>query len=343
MIFCTVGTFGFGLAPVFWIAAVSRFLVGIGGSFCFLSGVRLASRWFPPRRMALLTGLIVTMAFIGGWVAQTPMTALVSHFGWREALVMDGFLGVVLTIWIWLIVKDRPAHQLEKATADYNHLKQMGVWKAAWRVLKNVQNWYGGLYTSLLNLPIFFLGAMWGKMYLEQIQHFSADKAAFICSLLFIGSIVGSPLMGFVSDKMRRRKLPMIIGALLSILVVLPIVFIPHLSFTAFCVLFFLLGLITCAQVISYPLAAEHNPSVLTGSAVSIVSMTCMLGGALGLPFSGWVLDLGWDHTVVHGVPVYSAASYHHALLIMPIAFAIGLVMSLLVKETRCKPQVTEH
>lgn len=50
---CTIGTFIFALANGFWVAAAGRFMVGVGASFCFLSCIRLASRWFPPRNMAL--------------------------------------------------------------------------------------------------------------------------------------------------------------------------------------------------------------------------------------------------------------------------------------------------
>ncbi len=340
MTFCTVGTFAFGLADSIWVAAIARIVVGFGGSFCFLSGVRLASRWFPPRRMALITGLIVTMAFAGGWVAQMPATYLINKFGWREAMMFDGALGIVLIAWIWLVVQDRPKYHLEKATEEYQRLKAQGLWLSIRMVLSNPQNWIGGVYTSLLNLPIFLLGAMWGHLYLVQVDKFSSGQAAFICSMLFLGSIVGSPLMGYISDRIKQRRLPMFVGAIFSLVAILAIIYIPGLSVTSLAVWFFLLGVITCSQVISYPLAAEHNPSILTGTAVSIVSMTCLLGGALGLPFSGWILNLGWDHKMANGVPVYSMAAYHHVMLIMPIAFVVGLLLSFMVKETHCQQQV---
>ncbi|OGT29721.1 MAG: hypothetical protein A3E87_08720 [Gammaproteobacteria bacterium RIFCSPHIGHO2_12_FULL_35_23] len=340
MTFCTLGTFGFGLAKTVFFAGLCRALIGLGGSFCFLSGVRLASRWFPPRKMAVVTGLIVTMAFIGGWVAQTPATLLVTYFGWREMMMLNGCLGVVLIIWIWFVVQDRPTHHFEKATEEYLQLKQQGLWTSIKMVLSNKQNWLGGLYTCLLNLPIFLLGAMWGRMYLEQVDGFNAARASFICSMLFLGSIVGAPLMGFISDMLQQRRLPMLVSAILSLLVVLIIIYGQDLTFIQLSILFFILGLITCSQVISYPLVAEHNQGILTGTAVSIVSMICLLGGALGLPFSGWLLDLGWDHKVLNGAPVYSVQAYHQAMLIMPIAFVIGFVAAYFVKETYCRSQV---
>ena len=69
---CTLGTFFFSIAHSYWLAATGRFMVGAGASFCFLSCIRIASRWFPPKRMAFVTGVVVTMAMLGGLVAQTP-------------------------------------------------------------------------------------------------------------------------------------------------------------------------------------------------------------------------------------------------------------------------------
>jgi predicted MFS family arabinose efflux permease len=68
-----IGTYIFASAHNYFFAASGRFICGLGAAFCFLSCIRLASRWFPPQRMALVTGLIVTMAMIGGLIAQSPL------------------------------------------------------------------------------------------------------------------------------------------------------------------------------------------------------------------------------------------------------------------------------
>src|SRR5579862_7754351 len=51
---CTIGTLFFSIAHVYWLAAMGRFMVGAGASFCFLSCIRIASRWFAPRQMAFV-------------------------------------------------------------------------------------------------------------------------------------------------------------------------------------------------------------------------------------------------------------------------------------------------
>ena len=79
MALCVMSTFILAQAQSFYVALLCRFITGIGSAFCLLGPVRIASRWFPPQRMAMMTGLIVTIAMFGGMVAQYPMTYLVLH------------------------------------------------------------------------------------------------------------------------------------------------------------------------------------------------------------------------------------------------------------------------
>ncbi|MFT4059367.1 MAG: MFS transporter, partial [Legionella sp.] len=86
MFLCVASTFLLAHSHSFYIALFSRFITGIGSAFCFLGPVRLASHWFLPKRMAFVTGVIVTMAMAGGMLAQYPLTLLVNLVGWRNAV-----------------------------------------------------------------------------------------------------------------------------------------------------------------------------------------------------------------------------------------------------------------
>src|SRR3990167_10040429 len=150
---CTVGTFMFAIATQYFWAAAGRFLVGLGASFCFLSCIRIASRWFPPQRMAFVTGIVVTMAMLGGLMAQTPF-ALVTHYlgDWRMTMYLNTLLGVIILIAVFLVVEDRPPNSHHEAATEHNHLKEFGLWRCIKLSALNPQNWLGGLYTSFMNL-----------------------------------------------------------------------------------------------------------------------------------------------------------------------------------------------
>ena len=138
---CVLGTVGFSLTHTFAWAALFHSLTGVGNAFCFLSCVVLVSRWFPPRRQALVIGCIVTMAFIGGMMAHTPLAYLMTHYGWRNALLIDGVIGALILGWIFFIVKDKPQADVlvrEKAVKSAYFFGFL-------QVLANRQNWLAGV------------------------------------------------------------------------------------------------------------------------------------------------------------------------------------------------------
>ncbi len=335
---CTVATIGLSFAHSYAFAATMRTLSGIGAAFCFLSAMRLATRWFPAKNLAIATGFIVTMAMMGGMVAQTPLAYLNIHFGWRHTVLIDGLMGIVFIVVILYIVRDFPPGSTAKQEECDALLKKMGFWNTIFAAWKNPQNWLGGLYTSFLNLPILIIGALWGSQYLIQVHHMYPEQAATINMMLFVGTIFGSPTLGWLSDTLGRRKMPMIICAIISIGLVLAIMYLPHPSFVVLLLLFLLLGFFTSAQILSYPVIAESNPNALVGTATGWAAVLIMGGGAFGQPLFGWLLNLHWNGLTEHGISVYTAANYHFAWMIFPIMFVIALVIALFIRETNCQP-----
>lgn len=337
MTLCICGTIAFAYSQQFALALVFRFITGIGSAFCFLCSMRLASRWFLPHRMALISGSIVTMAMLGGWLAQAPFSALVSLVGWRHALLFDAAFGAILLSLIVLIVREYPPEGNRVYETDHKQLHQLGWTASMKKAYGRKQNWLCGIYTDFMNLPIFLLGGLWGGLYLMQIQHLPKVMATHIAGMLFLGTIIGAPLVGFISDKLSRRKLPMLIGAITSLVLIAMLIYM-QLNASALTLIFFLLGLTTSTQVLSYPTVTESNPHALTAMSVSVVSFCVISGGAMFEPLFGWLMDLRWDHTIVNGVNIYSNADLHRGLLIMPIAFILAGLIIAAIRETFCMP-----
>ncbi|MDQ2995382.1 MAG: MFS transporter [Pseudomonadota bacterium] len=329
---CVLSTFVFAHAPTILVAAVCRFAMGIGGAFCLLSAVRLASRWFPPKKLAFAVGLIITMGFVGGSIAQNPMTLLTEAIGWRNTLMVIGGMGVLMLGMIFAFVRDYPEGYVRHHKTV---TKRLGFRTTVKLVTTNRTNWLAGLYTSLLNLPIFLLG-MYGTLYLQQIHHLSRGSASLVTMMLFIGTMIGSPAIGWISDRVGRRRLPMLVFGVLSLATMLLLMYVPGWSLFSLLVLFLALGYFTSAQIITYPLVSESNPHNVTGSATGLAS-TLIMAGLYAQPFFGWLLERHWDQTIIDGVRVYALSDYNSALSIMPIAFILGLVAAAFVKETYCK------
>lgn len=334
---CVASTFVFSFAPNIWVASMCRFAMGIGGAFCLLSAVKLASRWFPADKMAFVVGIVVTMAFVGGMLAQYTAKPI-EIYGWRHTIFFIACSGLVMIGVIYQFVVDFPDNYQQVHQNAQLDSTQIPFKTTLLMAAKNLQNWMAGLYTSLLNLPVFVLGAFVGSLYLEQVHHLNSWQAAQVSSMIYFGTIFGSPIVGWISDKLHLRKLPMFVFGVLSLAVMLLIMLYTNWSYSSLMVLFFLLGFFTSAQIISYALMAESNPAAITATSTGIGSTIIMAGG-LSQPFVGWLLDLHWDKAMIQGHPVYTLANFNFALSILPIAFVLGLIACLFTRETRCKAQ----
>ncbi|MCX7090222.1 MAG: MFS transporter [Legionellales bacterium] len=324
MSICILGTIGFSISHTFIWAAFFHALTGIGNAFCFLACVVLVARWFLPAQQALVIGCIVTMAFLGGMMAHTPFAYLAMHWGWRAAMGWDVLLGLVFLILIARIVHNPP--QMTTSTA-----RTQSWFKDLAYAALNPQNWLAGLYTACLNLPIMVLCALWGNTYLQTVHGLPHLTAANIVSLIFIGSIFGCPLMGWLSDQQGLRKPIMIGGALCTGLTLLPLCIHFELSVFELAVIFFALGLFTSTQVISYPLIAESNPPTYTGSATGLASVLIMGSAGLAQVLFGWLMMYHSHHAPVQ------IADLRYAFWIFPFATAVALTAGLALRETHCK------
>jgi len=338
---CVAGIVGFASAQSYWTAVLFRFFTGIGSAFCFLSVIRLATRWFHDHQLALVTSVIVAMAMAGGILAQTPLEILTQHLVWRHALLADAGLGIVIFVIIALLVRDYPAGQKHSAEIGFAEVNAIGYWRSFGLAFLKLQNWLGGIYTSLMNLPISILGGLWGVMYLQDAHGISHIDAGNITIMLFLGTIIGGPIFGWISDKIGLRRWPMLIGAVVSFILMAFVIMLPGLSYFALLMLFLLIGFSTSSQIIGYPVVAESSMPAIVAMSVSVVNITTQGGQAIFQRLYGRLMDLHaqYSHSAAG---LYNGHDFQWAMLIFPVGFIIAFFAAFALKETYAKPN-EEH
>ena len=227
-----------------------------------------------------------------------------------------GAIGLIIFSLIALVVKDHPKNE-DYPPLTVSSVDGMTLMKKFKSAFLNKQNFLCGLYASLMNLPIFMLGAMWGIAYLTAVNQISEMKAATICSMIFLGTMLGSPVIGFISDKIEKRKLPMQVGALFSLLLILIIILYDTHNFILSMVLYFALGFLTSTQMLTYPTVVESNSKVISSSATSVISMLCMMGGAVAQPLFGYILNMNVS-------AISASKNFKMAMWLLPLAFIIA-------------------
>jgi len=321
----TVCVFALAYVGNLYVAMALRFLTGMAHCIAFMAPLRLAPRWFPSRRLALAIGLLVTFAVSGGWIAGTPMLVCINTFGGHATMLINGALGVVIFVVVAIWVQDYPegaAPTGDEASSGEALPLAAGLKMA----VSNRQNWLAGLYIGLLNLSVLLLGAIWGTNYLRiSNPELSSKTVTSIIGMIFIGTMIGSPLCGWFSDRVRSRKWSMFAGALISLAIMLIIMFTPQPGAGMLFALFLLLGVITAAQSIGYPVIAESNEDKVLGTANGFSAVLIMGMAAIAQPLFGWLIDVLGGET---------PENYRQAIWLMPTSFLIALVCTLLLRET---------
>jgi hypothetical protein len=100
-------------------------------------------------------------------------------------------------------------------------------------------------------------------------------------------------------------------------------------------VLFFAMGMVAGAFVLTWPIGREVNPPALGGIAVAVTNLGGFVGAALTQGPVGAVLDAGWAGAMAGGARVYPVAAYRGAFGLCAGFLLLSLLMTLLMRETR--------
>jgi MFS family permease len=190
----------------------------------------------------------------------------------------------------------------------------------------NVQVWSCGFYTGLMNLPLMIISAMIGNLYLTEQLHFSLMEASLITSMISIGTIVGSPLYGFMSDFFQKKRIWMVLGSLLTLASFLVMMNLKNPSINMMSLLFFLLGLFSASQVLGYPMITDSSEEKLKGTSMGVAALIIMGLAFVVQPLTGYLIEISSKE---------GTYDFHKALLIFPIGFILSFLLSLVLKEKR--------
>jgi len=338
---CAVGTVIFGSTTSWWVAAMGRFAIGFGSAFAFVGVLKLASTWLPSDRFAMISGLTTTLGVIGAMQGNIILGDLIQKIGWRETILYSSYIGFILVPIIWLVVRNSPAHLKGAATQQdpSNCMSYKQLWQEIRTSMTNPQIWLNGVIAGLLWTPVMVFPELWGKLYLQTIHNFTAEDASRAVTMILLGVALGAPLTGFISDRARRRRLPLKIGALLSCILMLSFMYYPNLTLTHVKILLFFIGVAASVEVICFAIGRENCSQSLAGTVVAVTNFLVSSFAIFQVVFAK-ILDWTWNGQIVDQAKIYGAQSYQTAMLVLPATALLAFLLSFALKETYCRPIV---
>lgn len=337
VICCALGTAVFGSTNSLLVASAGRFAMGFGSAFAFVGVLKLASTWLPANRFGMVAGMATTLGMIGAMLGGIFLTDLIQQMGWQETILYSSYIGFILVPVVWFIVRDAPTDHPVSLQMAGHCFSYAQLWQEIRLSMTNPQIWINGIIGGLIFLPTTVFAELWGKSYFQIVHLFTPGEASRAVTTIFLGLAVGGPLSGMLSDRLGRRKTPLIIGIFLTLLLLMLFLYMPNLTlFQVQCIMFFI-GVTSSVQVICFAIGRENCPTSLAGTVVAVTNFL-VVSLAFFQIFVGKILDYTWDGTVVDQAKVYSADNYHTAMIILPIALILAFLLSFFLKETYCRP-----
>jgi MFS family permease len=259
---------------------LGRLLQGGGSAFAFTGAVYLASHGLPARRLATAIGVTQCVGMLGGTAGQL----VVGHWitGGLSLPQYWGRAGVVVllvAVGLWWITPKEPS--------NIQHGKASGGILSTYKIVfSNPQSYLCGLAAGLLFVPTTVGDMVWGVRFFETDKLFSFSDAVFAISMVPLGWVFGCPLLGWLADRLGRRKPVYLGGAAIMLIGFVQLIYAPTLLPSWLTL--FILGVASGAAMIPYTIIKEVNPDEVKGSATGAINfLTFAVTAAVGPVFAG--------------------------------------------------------
>jgi MFS family permease len=303
-------------------ASIGRLLQGAGGVFALVGAAYIATTNFPASRAATLIGATQMFGMAGGSAGQFLVgPAIASGVPWSRFWVAMGLGGLMISVLLYMLLPEP-----EKKEPQRDWIRPAGA--AMKTVFLNPQSILCGVIAGLLFVPTTIFDMVWGVRYLQDARGFEYGTAVFRSAMVPLGWIIGCPLLGFISDRIGRRK-PVIVAGAAVLFVCLAWILYGRADWLPPYVLGLTAGMASGAAMLPYTVIKEANPPGMSGTATGVVNFLNFTFSALLGPVFGWLLQ-----SVAGGVPPSTLEHYQTAF--QPLLYGVGLaiVLTLLLEET---------
>jgi MFS family permease len=327
---CTIASIGFSYSQSFYVALLYRMLMGFGASFGFICLLISVHDWMPHKYSAIFIGLSQFIGTLGPMLAAGPLDSISGSTGinWRFVFLCLGIAGAVLIALIFFFVENNK-HNAGKHIILYRPEK---ISISLLKLFSKIQPWYIALISTCLYFTIEYLSENEGRTFLE-LKGISSNSSSYIITIGWIGFAIGCPLLGFLSDILKRRKAIMKLCSILGLIAILMIVYMQSKLYIQ--IAFFLLGVSAGGQSIGFATITEQVEKRFIAVALGLNNAMIIGFVAINAPLIGFLLD----HTIKEISNSLDAYLFVFNILIIISASAVILSIFFL-KETFCKSAV---
>lgn len=299
-----LSTFAMGSITTFDAGFWLRVVTGLGAGAVYGACARALMEWFPARERGTAFGIMLAAPSGGIVLSNYIVPALNKTVGWQGAFKAVGISTVVVGILVFLLIKTS-----ERASSSGSIL---GGFKVIFTNKDMMLTALAGFCLMWVELGT----ATWANAYIKKELGFSVAAAGLVMIFYGIGGVLAPLLSGYISDKVGKRKLLLIVSY--ALIIPLTIIFgyqktIPMLSIMGF--LFGFCSYFANPQltVLVSEFAGKELAATANGTSNFIFQIASMIG-----PFVlGWSIDVTGNFSTVWWI--MAAGPLLGILLLLPV------------------------
>ena len=289
--------FGFGFA---------RFALGLFEAGNFPAAVKTVAEWFPKKERAFATGLFNAGSNVGAIVAPLVVPWITLKWGWQEAFIFTGAIGLIWLIF-WFLFYEKPEKHKRLSEKELEYIQSDPPdtpVKIPWIQLLNYKGTWAFATGKFLTDSAWWFYLFWIPKFLNENYGITLNKIGPPLIIIYVMADVGSIGGGWLSSFFikrgwsinRGRKTAMLICALC----VTPIAFASQASSVWIAVAF--LSLATAAHqgwsANLFTTVSDMFPRKAVASVVGLGGMAGAISGMFIANITGFVLEFTGSYLI---------------------------------------------
>ncbi len=265
--------------------AIGRLIFGLGAESLIVAVTTAIAIWFRGKELSLAFGVNLTIARLGSFAAlNSPSWASQLYDNWRLPLLISVGMGVICVagaVAYW-VMENRAEKRYTLGDADetdkvkFSDLFSFG--KSYWYVVALCITFYSAIFPFQTFAVKYFMEA----------HGTTREFGGWLSSLLTLFAMIGTPLFGYLVDRVAKRALFMMFGSLLLI----PVYLIMAYTSVHLLVPMAIMGIaFSLIPAVMWPSVAYLVDQSKLGTAYGLMTMIQNIG------LAGFNLLIGWANT----------------------------------------------
>jgi ACS family glucarate transporter-like MFS transporter len=191
-----------------------RFLLGVGEAVVYPASNCVVSSWIPSSERGIANGFIFAGVGFGAGVTPPLIAYIITQYSWRASFWFSAALGLAAGA-VWFVVSRNTPKQHPWATEQEKRYIEAGLpasptkpagYRLPWRKIVTDKNILAVTFSYFCYGYAAYIFFSWFFIYLNDVRGLNLRQSSYYTMLPFIAMALGSPLGGWISDRLTKRR-----------------------------------------------------------------------------------------------------------------------------------------